>query len=498
MKQIIQRMAAQVNTEPKGKNTTTKILDGKPGNFSASKAVITNKIPRQFSQAEVSILLLKLSDTNAFEDKLSKVKRLYPAAPVIWNGVNGSVGKALNRMISEVKTEYFFVLEADAVFSKQTSEGIATLWDALERYPEIDFVGGSYLSGDKLYVSCQRFRLCAWTFSESYEYERSLGNIMICDGTSASFMGRKESMKKIRDGFDEKMSDMLVVKDFFVRAKQTAHVVVATRPSFILLKAAYKSMHEMWQSHDITKDLLAFALKYKVLVFKDEDGNTLELCGPTSPLRGKDVCIERNTHNLMLNGRHWAYDGLYTYPFLLGYLKVTLREVTNFFEKNNISYMLDGGVSLGAVKMRSILPWEAGDLDIGVYGISLSELLAKLKTWGDTMGYTVRQNSRTAIHVFCTPKDVGDVSGGLATIFLHEERPPEYLRIKTNGIWVRYAKNFFEMITREYGEDYLQHMLYNSHNVIRCAINGHNACLPDFKTLFNGYGGTYREYFCES
>ena len=328
LKQIIQSMAAQVNI-PKSKNTTTKILDGKPGNFSAPKAMITNKIPRQFSQAEVSILLLKLSDTNAFKNKLSKVKRLYPAAPVIWNSVNGSVGKALNRMISEVKTEYFFVLEADAVFSKQTSEGITTLWDALERYPEIDFVGGSYLSGDKLYVSCQRFRLCAWTFSESYEYERSLGNIMICDGTSASFMGRKKSMRKIKDGFDEKMSDMLVVKDFFVRAKQTGNVVVATRPSFILLNGAYKSMHEMWQSHDITKELLAFAVKYKVLIFKDEDGNTLKLCGPTSPLSGKDVCIERNTHNLMLNGGHWAYDGLYTYPFLLGYLKVTLREVTS-------------------------------------------------------------------------------------------------------------------------------------------------------------------------
>ena len=65
LKQTIQRMAAQVNI-PKGKNTTTKILDGKAGKFSP-KAVMTNKIPRQFSQAEVSILLLKLSDTNAFE-----------------------------------------------------------------------------------------------------------------------------------------------------------------------------------------------------------------------------------------------------------------------------------------------------------------------------------------------------------------------------------------------------------------------------------------------
>ena len=82
-------------------------------------------------------------------------------------------------------------------FSNKTNEGITTLWDALERYPEIDFIGGSYLSGDKFHVICQRFKLCKWTYSESYEYKRSLDNTMICDGTSASFMGRTKSMAKV-------------------------------------------------------------------------------------------------------------------------------------------------------------------------------------------------------------------------------------------------------------------------------------------------------------
>ena len=45
------------------------------------------------------------------------------------------------------------------------------LWNALEKYPELDFVGGSYLSDRKhFYVPCNRYRLCRWTFSESYEY----------------------------------------------------------------------------------------------------------------------------------------------------------------------------------------------------------------------------------------------------------------------------------------------------------------------------------------
>ena len=153
---------------------------------------------------------------------------------------------------------------------------------------------------------------------------------MICDGTSASFMGRAKSMAKVQGGFDAGISDLLVMKDFFVRAK-AASVVVATRPSFILLHVGFKSLYEMWQSRDISWELISFAIKYKVFIFKDEEGNTIDLCSSTSPLSGKDICIEKNAHKHMLNNGHWAYQGLYTYPFLLGYLKVTLREVTSFF-----------------------------------------------------------------------------------------------------------------------------------------------------------------------
>ena len=289
---------------------------------------------------------------------------------------------------------------------------------------------------------------------------------------------------------------MLVIKDFFVRAK-AADVVVPTRPSFMLSHVGFKSLYEMWQSRDISKELVSFAIKYKVFIFKDEEGNTIDLCSSTSPLSGKDICIEKNEHKHMLNNGHWAYQGLYTYPFLLGYLKVTLREVTSFFEQHNVNYLVVGGVSLGAVKMHSILPWEAGDIDIIVFDKSIQELLNMFRPWAKERGYVLRDYRGQAVHVFCTPKEIGDVSGGLATIFPRPGPPPKYIKIKTDGIWVRYDRNLLEYILGKYGKEYLQHKVYRSHTNIRCKIKGHNACMPDFQSIFNGKGGTYQEFFCD-
>ena len=458
---------------------------------------IINKNPRQFLLSEVTILLLKRSNQiSTFDKKLEKIKRMFSTSPVQLDEQSSSMGESLNRMIKEIKTEYFVILEAYASLSDKTNEGITTLWDALERYPEIDFIGGSYLSGDKFHVICQRYRLCKWTYSESYEYKRSLDNIMICDGTSASFMGRTKSMAKIPGGFDTGISDLLVMKDFFVRAK-AANLVVATKPSFTLLHVGFQSLYDMWQSRDISKELISFAIKHKVFIFKDQEENIIDLCSSTSPLSGKDMCIERNAHKHMLNNGHWAYQGLYTYPFVLSYLKKTLKEVINFLEQHNVSYVVDGGVSLGAVKMHSILPWEAGDIDINVYNTSVPQLLNLFQPWINERGYVLQEHAQSrSVQIFCAPKEVGDVSGGLATIFPKPGPPPKYMRIKTDGVWVRYERDFFESVIEYYGQGYLQHKLYRS-GTIYCKIKGHNACLPDFQSIFDGKGGTYKEYFCD-
>ena len=453
--------------------------------------------PRAFSPSLLTIVVLKqfFDESKANLNKtLENIRRLYPSIHQVSN-VNNE--ESLNSMIAKVKTEYFLILEEGVLLSDRCNETIESLWDALEQYPEIDFIGGSYLTGDKLRVVCHRYRLCRWIFSVSYEYERSLGHVMICDGTSSSFMGRRSSLNKIH-GFDSGIHNMLIVQDLFLRAKLSKNFSVGTIPNVMFLQDEVPSLHELWQSGDIKKDIVPFAIKHKVFIFKDIEDNTIDLCSPSSPLSGKYLCNEKKAHKLMLEGGHWAYKGTFAYPYMLNYLEITLTEVIKFFEERDVQYVVIGGVSLGAIKTRSILPWEAGDIDINVYKMSLVQLLKLIEPWAKKNGYFHKTFMSETVHIFCTPRNVGKVSGGLATINPYKsETPPDYVRIKTNGIWVRYDRQFYKFFLEHYGEDFLQHKVYRRKEIIECKIKKHNACLPNFKSLYEGRAGTMKDFYCK-
>lgn len=149
--------------------------------------------------------------------------------------------------------------------------------------------------------------------------------------------------------------------------------------------------------------------------------------------------------------------------------------------------------------MRSILPWEAGDVDIRVYGMSLVQLLKLMKPWAKKNHYLIETHMSTAVHIYCTPREIGRVSGELATIYPYKHKtPPDYIRIKTNGIWVRYDRHFSQYFEGHYGEDFLQHKVYRGKEIISCKIKDHNACLPNFKSLYQGAAGTLKQFYCQN
>ena len=465
------------------------------------KSTSTPPRVREFTPSNLTILLFNTTggyDDDSFNVQLENLKKKFPSSQFLWNKKRQGLGKSLNLLLPRVKTEYFLFLQPRSSLSDRPREAIASLWTALEQFPELDFVGGTYLSHGRLYVSCHRFRLCRWTFSESYEYERSPDNLMICEGISASFMGRTTSVKKMNEGFDENMSDLLVVKDFFLRAKSN-DVVAGTRPNVFFLINRFKTLYELWGSGDITKEIVPFAVKHKVFLFKDIDGKVIDICSPTSPLSGKGLCVETNSHKQMLDGGHWAYQGIFTYPYMLKYLEVTLSELAKFFNQHNVSYFVDGGISLGAIKMRSILPWEAGDIDMGVYDMTQDKLYDLLQPLIEQKGWVV-QKIPNQVQVFCTPKNVGVLSGGLATIFYNNAKAParsEFVEVQTNGVWIRYKRDLVSHLMHDYSKRYLEHKLYASSETASCKIKGHNACLPHFKTMLEGRAGTFRNFFCE-
>ena len=480
----------------RNKNLDFAKQKGHSRNVFIKKSSPLHNQPRAFSPSLLTVVVLKQSFNESkvnLNRTLENIRRLYPSIHQISNANE----KSLNSMIAKVKTEYFLILEEGVMLSDRSNETIESLWDALERYPQIDFIGGSYLTGDKLHVVCHHYRLCRWTFSVSYEYERSLGHVMICDGTSSSFMGRRSSLHKI-EGFDSSIHNTLIVQDLFLRAKLSKKVSVGTIANVMFLQDEVLSLHELWQSGDITKDVVPFAIKHKVFIFKDIEDNTIDICSSSSPLSGKYLCNEEKAHKFMLEGGHWAYKGTFAYPYMLNYLEITLREVIKFFEKHNVQYVVIGGVSLGAIKTRSILPWEAGDIDINVYKMSLVQLLKLIEPWAKKNGYFLQTFMSKAVHIFCTPRNVGKASGGLATINPNKSKaPPDYVRIKTNDIWVRYDRQFFKFFLDHYGENFLQHELYRRKEIIECKIKKHNACLPNFKSLYQGRAGTLKDFYCK-
>ena len=260
-----------------------------------AKPIPKQRRPEVFNAKKLTIILHQKGGLTSPNSQLDRVRLMFPKSTFLWNDdKDTNLAVSLNKLMPEIKTKYFLFIEPNFIPSIRPHEDVTLLWNALEKYPELDFVGGSYLSDKKrFYVPCNRYRLCRWTFSESYEYVRFLDNVMICDGISSSFMARTSSIQNITEAFDSKMPDAVVLKDFFFQAK-THKLTAGTGPGMMFLISEFKSLHQLWESGEITKELIPFAVKHKVFVFKDFQGNVIELCSPESPLSGKDLCIEKN------------------------------------------------------------------------------------------------------------------------------------------------------------------------------------------------------------
>ena len=448
---------------------------------------------------------------HCLQKRKTSITNKFPNLKVLTSNENDqTVGAVFNSLFPRVKTKYFLFLDSSveiAEFASDNSAGL--LIHALENIPELDFISGSILSEDrKLEVPCYRLLLCNWTLTQRYEYERSVGDVMICENIASSFIGKTKSIERVFGSntppFDEELPEMSTT-DFFIRAKQKG-CTSGVRPE-VMLKFGLdrEGTPANSQKRDTQKkyfqSLLPFAKKHKVFRFKDADSNMLELCTNDSPIAGEDICDEAIAHQDMLSGSHLAFKGTFAYPYIIDNLQDGMLKIADFFDSQNITYFIDGGVALGALKMRAILPWDSGDVDMGVHIESKAKLFNLLESFARGKGYTVTEVD-DSINIFCTPTKVGKTMGGIVTLFVNnvplQPDPSNFMMIKTNGKWIRYGKDLFRHFRKIYGASFLQHRMYKGNKPTHCEQKGHNACLPDFRTLLKGTAGTFKEYFCES
>ena len=413
--------------------------------------------------------------------------------------------EALNRMLQFVKTSYFLHIDSNHLLEHAVSDqSVGWLLHALEQITQIDIIGGSIFINNfyqgrfnKLEIPCYRQRHYKWTYSETFEYEQSVGDIMICDRTSSSFMGRTDKAAKFN--FDESLNSMMFA-DFFLRAKRQG-IKVATKPEVMFsVPESTKGSSSPIQhvSNYLTPSKITFGLKHAVTMIKTLNGENLDLCakhrkGVVLSNCNEDLLCDYNKAIKQWGIPHWAYSGTFAPHSMVKGLQLSLKRIAKFFDARNIIYWIDAGISLGAVKMRDVLPWDSGDIDLGVY--MDKELLND-----------ILENEFILVHNYVLenlPNNVLTIYpkggfGGLVSIFTHKMPAKVHLmRIDVNGYPTPFMKHLFSELRSYYGITYLQHKMflkYGKSESVHCTVKS-NACLPDFRKIFNGRGGTYREYF---
>lgn len=432
------------------------------------------------------------------------LKKKYPEITVLTANISlgKTVGYQFNSLIWKVKTKYFFFLYCRHLFMDHKSDhGPGWLLDAMENVPELDFVSGSILNRDKLEIPCYRLKTCNWTFSQSYEYKKSIAELMLCEDIGTSFIGRTSTIyTKFRDKliFDQELTT-LATTDFFLYAKKLG-VVCGVRPE-VMLHVCGKDFCRV-ESQSVLQEyrsLLPFAHKHKVFKFKRSDTKELDLCGGDSPMLGKDICDEETAHKIMLNGSHWSKEGTFAYPFILRNIQSCLFKVTDFLTSRKIPFIVNGGVALGAVKFRGILPWDAGDADLEVYGRDVFEVYDVMQKYALKHNFTVhRKGSIELVQVYCTDETLSKKIGGLVSLDAsnYDKNPGKFIKLRVNGRWLPFSENIFRDLRKDYDVDFLKHKFYESEELIYCKKRGHSSCLPDFRSRGDKKDGTYKEHFC--
>ena len=210
-----------------------------------------------------------------------------------------------------------------------------------------------------------------------------------------------------------------------------------------------------------------------------------------------DLCTQTTCdgglyERLMGTGNHWKNMGTSMPVFFFEQYSLALVESVKFLEKENVTYSIFAGGTLGFLKFNGLLPWDTGDVDIQVDPESVGGCdawLSMLKAWADGRGFI-----HPHVAAACTKEDgpncgmargvsngTGDgancvhygvyvgvskgtnvadpFSMGLTTFtkYAHNEIEPT-AQFRAYGMTMRVPVNMGKYNMREYGSTALQHI----------------------------------------
>lgn len=446
----------------------------------------------------VLLLLLKEKDSlRCHHRQIKSIQNTFPAGKIIRSvvsqgssivepipgvktiGMYSSKAKALNMAVKEVDTPYFVLLQQNFIIEPQHADtGIQWLHHALVFTPGVDIIGGSMLlNNNELVVSCYSLNLCNWTIIQKYEYQRSFGEIMICDEVSHSFMAQTRIFNKF-DGelFDENLeAGNYMFIDFFLQAKKL-HLNVANRPEVLFVQMDACSVPENSMQH-----IMALAKKYKIMRFKNPENEMYSICDR----RLGNIC---STENLVKNFKfpRWYENGLFAFPFVIEQAISTLESLANKLRKSGIYFVLHGETLFGAIMTQSILPW-------GRLNFIHLKAYAKEK---EVLGFAVANDYKHEIngHTISIFVQLPGFSLPMKVIILlASDKSAKFTNVRVNGKLYHAPLDPIAELKSFYGDNYLLGEDGKAKD-FSCKLDGHHACLPSMPSRGSS---TYKENYCE-
>lgn len=385
-------------------------------------------------------------------------------------------GVIWNLLIQEVTTPYVLVARDLSHFN-----AYARLERQIYMISASDFVGvvgGAFrnLTGHWK-VGCYQTDIRNYFLRIVEGYKYSAYGCMFCDHLEGPFVARKSVMKEIK--FNQELPDDVLFNDWFLRVKQ-ANILVMNCPDAMYFTQGKSYFHE--QSTPKQSSWLVLARQWEVhRIFVPPNIIYLFSC--------KEVGLSCKTSKRLKE---------HLMPSCcLVQMARAWKALDEFASRYGIGYELHSGALLGAVKLRTHLPWDV-DADVRFDTREYLTFFKKQKLFSNKglklKGFNPEEKGYFQIW---TPEVNIEMWGSdtLTSIFLPADVREVPTRVYMLGAWVRGVANPGLYAWNKYGVNYLKHSpvrSWISHNSSMyeypqwtwpaCPDPQHHACLDHYPT----------------
>ena len=413
----------------------------------------------------------------------------------------GSYGEAMNRAIDLVPTPLVVIapriayINFDIVGQKLDVQRLIRM---LETLHEAEVVGGAIkdVRTGHWTRGCYQTRDLMYTLKFTDGYRHSYHECLFCDHISSPFLARTSFMKKMK--FPEDDHGLFI--DFFFRVKRSKKITLSCPDVMFYVSPIPESeddLQNFGERWNIGQIIDVNVRRKKLLYFHD---------GPDKRHDQKSIAKHCHSENRGKIGKSLA-----RHPGCRYNLVKFIQYVCKTLSGAGISYVIDEGTLLGAVKFDYVLPWEM-DADITVFSPYSHVVERAVPRWREN-GVRIEDHGAVKKVPFWRESGARIVDhsaiahsidlwlyGWKCELYIYDtyfsltQYPGLQTRVNIGGQWVYTLENpGFHMRVR-YGQEIFRHVEhysylgtntgwapYDAGKFTKCTKPGHQGCLDQFE-----------------